>query len=86
MNVCNWCMSGSATGNSILFSVLPRLNNIFNQPINLTNTNQLMLNIRQILIHTQIVYVSVVVSDIDMPCFPSLILYYKNRPGIYVDT
>ncbi len=29
MNVCNWCMSGSATENSILLSVLPRLNKIF---------------------------------------------------------
>ncbi len=26
MNVCKWCMSGSATENSILLSVLPRLN------------------------------------------------------------
>ncbi len=31
MNVCKWCMSGLATENSILLSVLPRLNNIFNQ-------------------------------------------------------
>ncbi len=30
MNVCKWCMSGSVTENS----VLPRLNNIFNQSIN----------------------------------------------------
>ncbi len=35
MNVCKWCMSGSATENSILLSVLPRLNKIFNQSINL---------------------------------------------------
>ncbi len=33
MNVCKWCMSGSATENSILLSVLPRLNKIFNQSI-----------------------------------------------------
>ncbi len=34
MSVCKWCMSGSATENSILLSVLPRLNKIFNQSIN----------------------------------------------------
>ncbi len=34
MNVCKWCMSGSATENSILLSVLPRLNKSFNQSIN----------------------------------------------------
>ncbi len=34
MNVCKWCMSGSATENSILLRVLPRLNKIFNQSIN----------------------------------------------------
>ncbi len=34
MNVCKWCMSGSATENSILLNVLPRLNKIFNQSIN----------------------------------------------------
>ncbi len=34
MNVCKWCMSGSATENSILLSVLTRLNKIFNQSIN----------------------------------------------------
>ncbi len=34
MNVCKWCMSVSATENSILLSVLPRLNKIFNQSIN----------------------------------------------------
>ncbi len=34
MNVCKWCMSGSATENSILLCVLPRLNKIFNQSIN----------------------------------------------------
>ncbi len=28
MNVCKWCMSGSATENSILLSALPRLNKI----------------------------------------------------------
>ncbi len=32
--MCKWCMSGSATDNSILLSVLPRLNKIFNQSIN----------------------------------------------------
>ncbi len=31
MNECRWYMSGSATKNSILLSVLPRLNKIFNQ-------------------------------------------------------
>ncbi len=36
MNVCKWCMSGSATQNSILLSVLPKLNKIFNQSINQT--------------------------------------------------
>ncbi len=35
MNVCKWCMSGSATENSILLSVLLRLNKIFNQSIKL---------------------------------------------------
>ncbi len=34
MNVCKWYMSGSATENSILLSVLPRLNKIFNHSIN----------------------------------------------------
>ncbi len=34
-NVCKWCMSGSATENNILLSVLPRLNKIFDQSINL---------------------------------------------------
>ncbi len=34
MNVCKWCMSGSATENCILLSVLPRLNKFFNQSIN----------------------------------------------------
>ncbi len=34
MNVCKWCMSGSASKTSILQSVLPRLNNIFNHAIN----------------------------------------------------
>ncbi len=34
MNVWKWCMSGSTTENSILLSVLPRLNKIFNQSIN----------------------------------------------------
>ncbi len=34
MNVCKWCMSGSATENSILLRVLLRLNKIFNQSIN----------------------------------------------------
>ncbi len=34
MNVCKWGMSGSATENSILLSVLPRLNKMFNQSIN----------------------------------------------------
>ncbi len=33
MNVCKWCMSDSATVNSILLSVLPRLNKNFNQSI-----------------------------------------------------
>ncbi len=33
MNACKWCMSGSATENIILISVLPRLNKIFNQSI-----------------------------------------------------
>ncbi len=33
MNVCKWCMSGSANKNSILLSVLPRLNKVFNQSI-----------------------------------------------------
>ncbi len=31
MNVCKWCTSGLATENSILLSVLPRLNKTFNQ-------------------------------------------------------
>ncbi len=31
MNVCKWGMSGSATANSILLSVLLRLNIIYNQ-------------------------------------------------------
>ncbi len=31
MNVCKWCMSGSAIENSILLSMLQRLNKIFNQ-------------------------------------------------------
>ncbi len=35
MNVCKWYLSGSATENSILLSVLPRLNKIFNQSINM---------------------------------------------------
>ncbi len=39
MNVCKWCMSGLATENSILQSVLPRLNKIFNQSINQCNKN-----------------------------------------------
>ncbi len=34
MNVCKWCMSGSATENSILLSVLLTLNKVFNQSIN----------------------------------------------------
>ncbi len=34
MNVCKWCMSCSATDNSILLTVLPRLNKMFNQLIN----------------------------------------------------
>ncbi len=34
MNVCKLCMSGTATENSILLSVLPRLNKICNQSIN----------------------------------------------------
>ncbi len=34
MNVCKWCMSVSATENSILLCVLPRLNKRFNQSIN----------------------------------------------------
>ncbi len=33
MNVCKWCMSGLATENSILLSVLSRLNKKFNQSI-----------------------------------------------------
>ncbi len=33
MNVCKWCMSGSATENSILLNVLLRLNKLFNQSI-----------------------------------------------------
>ncbi len=32
MNVCKWCMSGSATENSILLSVLPRFS--INQSVN----------------------------------------------------
>ncbi len=39
MNVCKWCMSGSATENSILLSVLPRLNKVFNQSINIRHVN-----------------------------------------------
>ncbi len=39
MNVCKWCMSGTATENSISLSVLPRLNNIFNQSINQSDTS-----------------------------------------------
>ncbi len=35
MNVCKWCISGSATENSILQSVLPGLNKVFNQSINM---------------------------------------------------
>ncbi len=34
MNVCKWRMRGAATENSILLSVLLRLNKIFNQSIN----------------------------------------------------
>ncbi len=37
VNVCKWCMSSSATENSIFLSVLPRLNNIFYQSINKKN-------------------------------------------------
>ncbi len=40
MNVCKWYMSGSATENSILLSVLLSLNKNFNQSINSRKTSQ----------------------------------------------
>ncbi len=41
MNACKWYMSGSVTENSILLSVLPRLNKIsINQSINLVTTKK----------------------------------------------
>ncbi len=44
MNVCKLCKlctSGSATENSILLSVLPRLDKIFNQSINQSGKSQI---------------------------------------------
>ncbi len=42
MNVCKWCMSGSATEHSILLSVPLRLNKNFNQLINQVYQNMML--------------------------------------------
>ncbi len=46
MNVCKWCMSNSATENSILQSVLQRLNNIFNHFNQSINNSSQYIHVR----------------------------------------